>query len=321
MTALAAFGLGYCASALAEALRGEGWVVAGTARSSPRIAALAARGFDARPFDGTAPLADIAALLDGVDGVLDSIPPAPGCVSPPLHWHGGDLLRLEEVRWIGYLSSTGVYGDHGGAWLDENAPLRPSLPRARRRLEAERAWLAMHERYGLPVHVFRLAGIYGPGRGVLEKVRTGRARRIVKPGQVFSRIHVEDVVSILRASMARPRPGAVYNLCDDEPQPPERVLDHACRLLGVAPPETVPWERAGLSEAARGFWTDNKRVRNDLVKRELGVVLRYPSYREGLAAEAARLTAGGGDSASAASATTSPRVRPSLSRSVSRERR
>jgi nucleoside-diphosphate-sugar epimerase len=163
------------------------------------------------------------------------------------------------------------------------------LARGQRRLEAEQLWLVMAERYGLAVHIFRLAGIYGPGRGVLQQAREGRAKRIVKPGQVFSRIHVEDIVQVLEASIAAPHPGRVYNLCDDDPEAPDKVVAFACDLLGVAAPPEVPFEEAELSAMAKSFYADNKRVRNDRIKQELGVELRYPSYRDGLKADAAKL--------------------------------
>jgi nucleoside-diphosphate-sugar epimerase len=175
-----------------------------------------------------------------------------------------------------------VYGDRGGAWVDESDDVAPTMPRTRRRAAAEAGWL--HS--GLPVHVFRLAGIYGPGpgRNALEAVRAGSARRIVKPGQVFGRVHVDDIVEVLCASIARPRPGAVYNVADDEPAPPQDVIAFACALLGVAPPPEVPYDQAELSPMARSFYADNRRIANARIKRELGVRLRYPSYREGLRA-------------------------------------
>ena len=156
------------------------------------------------------------------------------------------IARLEGLEWCGYLSTTGVYGDHQGGWVDEATDVRPNLGRGARRVAAEQAWLIMHERYGLPVHIFRLAGIYGPGRGILEQVRAGRARRIVKPGQVFSRIHVDDIAATLRASMRQPNPGAIYNVCDDVPESPARVVEFACRLLGVIVPPPVAFEDAGV---------------------------------------------------------------------------
>lgn len=189
-----------------------------------------------------------------------------------------------HLEWVGYLSTTGVYGDHQGGWVDETTPLTPATQRGAMRVAAEAAWQALAAETGLALHIFRLAGIYGPGRGPFAKVRAGTARRIIKPGQVFSRIHVEDIVQTLRASINRPNPGAIYNLCDDDPAPPEDVIAHAAELLGLPLPAAVDFNDADLSPMARSFYAESKRVRNDRIKTELGVKLRYPSYREGLAA-------------------------------------
>ncbi len=307
MSRLFCFGLGYSAQALARALLGKGWRVAGTVRDAARAAALAREGLDAVVFDGGRAGPEVTVRLAAATHVLDSIPPAPGAPSPALARCAGTLVSAEELRWCGYLSTTGVYGDHRGGWVDETTPVGPSQERGARRVEAENAWLIMHERYGLAAHVFRLAGIYGPGRGVLEQVRAGRARRIVKPGQVFSRIHVDDIVTVLEASMGRPDPGAVYNVCDDEPESPARVVEFACGLLGVDPPPAVPFAEAGLSGMAASFYADSKRVSNRKIREVLGVELRHPTYREGLSA-LARLTS-------------SPSVAPRNSRSRSRDRR
>ncbi len=195
-----------------------------------------------------------------------------------------DLAALGSLAWLGYLSSTNVYGDCGGDWVDERSPLKPSGERGRRRVAAEAGWLDLHRRVGLPVQLFRLAGIYGPGRSALDALKAGTARRVAKPGQVFSRIHVEDLVQTLLASMARPDPGAVYNVCDDEPAAPEEVIAYAASLLGIAPPPLTDFAVADLSPLARSFYADNKRVSDRRIKDELGVALRYPTYREGLAA-------------------------------------
>jgi nucleoside-diphosphate-sugar epimerase len=212
-----------------------------------------------------------------------SVPPdADG--DPVLAIHGDDIVGIEGLRWLGYLSTTGVYGDRGGGWVDESAELSPSGERGRRRVAAEAGWLALWHRHGMPVHIFRLAGIYGPGRSPFEALRAGTAKRIDKPGQVFSRIHVEDLACVLAASISRPRPGGVYNVCDDDPAAPEAVVAHAAALLGVPAPPLVPFEAAGLSPMARSFYDDNKRVSNRLIKSELGVTLRHPDFRAGLAA-------------------------------------
>jgi nucleoside-diphosphate-sugar epimerase len=278
------FGLGFSALALARRLRRRGWQIAGTCRSEDKRAALAGEGIAAFLFDRDRPLADATAALAGTTHLLASVPPDEAG-DAVLRQHGAAIAALGgNVAWAGYLSTTGVYGDRGGAWVDEQAELRPSGERGRRRVAAEAAWRALGRRHGVPVHLFRLAGIYGKGRSALDTVRRGEARRVEKPGQVFSRIHVEDIATVLEASMARPHPGAAYNVCDDDPAPPQEVIAFACELLGVTPPPLVPFAEAELSAMARSFYDDNKRVDNGRIKRELGIVLRYPDYRTGLRA-------------------------------------
>ena len=261
----------------------DGWRVVGTAREAAKCAALAADGIAMFPFATGRPLTDPTAALAGTTHVLISIPPG-AAGDPALALHGDDLGALPELRWIGYLSTTGVYGDTGGATVDETSPLNPTSARSRERVEAEAGWLAAHRARGLPVHIFRLAGIYGPGRSALDQVRGGAARRIDRPGHRFSRIHVDDIAEVLIASMARPDPGAVYNVCDDEPAEPARVTEEACRLLGVALPPLVPFDDAakGMSAMALTFWRDNRLVSNRRLHEQLGVRLRYPDYRAGL---------------------------------------
>lgn len=285
------FGLGYSAERLARALMADGWSVAGTCRDQARRDALTGQGIEATVFTGDAPMADAAASLAGATHLLSSVPPGPEG-DPVLRHHGQDIKALGDFVWAGYLSTTGVYGDTGGDWVDETSPRNPTSARSRERAAAEDAWLKLVGDHGVPVHVFRLAGIYGPGRSALDQVRTGRARRIEKPGHLFSRIHVGDIATVLRASMARPRPGAVYNVCDDEPAAAPDVTEFACGLLGVDPPPLVPFAEAsaGMSEMARSFWHDNRRVSNRLIKEELSVELAYPDYRAGLRAV---LAAGG----------------------------
>jgi nucleoside-diphosphate-sugar epimerase len=274
------FGFGVSAAALARRLAPEGFAVAGTTRDREKAETMLTRGIEAFPFDGESPLGDGA--LDDATHVLVSIPPDQA---------GDPVLRqarraLEEARplWIGYLSTTGVYGNRDGGRVDEGSALRPTSERAHRRVQAELAWLRFGEESGLPVHAFRLAGIYGPGRSVLDDLRAGRARRIDKPGHVFSRVHVDDIAAVLAASIAHPRAGAIYNVCDDEPAEPRAVVEYAAGLLGISPPPLTPFDPAALSDMARSFWADCKRVDNSRIKRELGVVLRYPDYRAGLEA-------------------------------------
>ena len=275
------FGFGYTARVLARRLTAEGWIVGGTCRTADRATALRAAGFPVEFFDRDHPLPGEA--LDGVTHLLVSVPPdAAG--DPALAVHGEDIPKIESLCWLGYLSTTGVYGDRGGGWVDETAALSPSGERGRRRVAAEAGWLDLWRRRGVPVHIFRLAGIYGPGRSPFEALRAGTAKRIDKPGQVFSRIHVADLAQVLAVSINRTRPGAVYNVCDDDPAAPEAVVAYAASLLGMPAPALMPFEAAELSAMARSFYDDNKRVSNRLIKSELGVTLQYPDYRSGLAA-------------------------------------
>ena len=274
-------GLGFSAEALGERLQPKGWRIAGTARTPEKVIALKTHGFEAFQ----SPLVNPPEAFRDTTHVLVSTPP--GVDGDPSLRHKHDLESLiPRPLWLGYLSTTGVYGDHHGEWVDEQTPVAPSSERGTRRAEAERAWLAWGKASGVPVHVFRLAGIYGPGRNQLENIRDGSARRIVKPGQVFSRIHVDDIAQVLEASIAHPRAGAVYNVCDDEPAPPREVIEFAAKLLGREPPSLERFEDAArsMSEMAQSFYAESKRVRNDLIKSELGVKLTYPTYREGLTA-------------------------------------
>jgi len=270
------FGLGFSGRVIARRLAAEGWWVGGSSRSGE---AVDLPGIAVFAFDRDHPL-PIGALA-GTTHLLSTVPPDQSG-DPVLEAIGELGLGELGLNWAGYLSTTGIYGDHGGGAVDETTPPNPAGERSKRRLAAEKEWQAS----GLPAHVFRLAGIYGPGRSAIDSVRAGSARRIVKPSQVFGRIHVDDVADVVRASMARPRPGAVYNVADDDPAPPQDVILHACALLGIDPPPEIPWDEAEatLSPMARSFFADNKRVANDLIKTELGVTLAYPSYREGLAA-------------------------------------
>jgi nucleoside-diphosphate-sugar epimerase len=278
------FGLGYSALALARVLVAKRWRVAGTCRSPEKADALRAEGIEPFLFDRGRPLADAGPALAGTTHLLSSVPPD-GQGDPVLAHHANDLLRLEGVRWTGYLSTTGVYGDRGGDWVDETGALHPAGPRGRARVLAEEGWLSLG-RVGHKVHLFRLAGIYGPGRSALDTVREGRAKRVVKPGQVFSRIHVDDIVRVLEASIAAPEAGAVYNVCDDEPAPPQDVIAYACALLDREAPPEIPYALAekSMGEMARSFYAESKRVSNRRMKEALGVTLAYPDYRAGLKA-------------------------------------
>ncbi len=283
MPVLLSIGHGYSADALARRLIPRGWRVIGTTRSADKAARLSESGMEGVVWPGT----DLAPALAETTHLLSSVAPEDG--DPVIAGLGEAIARAApHIAWAGYLSTTGVYGDHQGGWVDETTPLTPSTRRGEARVRAEAEWRALARRSGLPLHIFRLAGIYGPGRGPFEKVKDGTARRIVKPGQVFSRIHVEDIAQVLDASIRRPNPGAVYNVCDDDPAPPEDVIAHAAGLLGLPVPPAVPWDEAEMTPMARSFYAESKRVRNDRIKDELGVRLIYPDYRAGLAALLAR---------------------------------
>ena len=287
MANLFCFGLGFSALTLARELRAEGWAVSGTCRTPGKQAKLRAEGIDAHLFDGAAPFDGAGAeALARADHLLASVPP--GADGDPVLVAAADVIGrcAARMRWAGYLSTTGVYGDTGGAVVTEDSPLAPTSPRGGYRVAAESAWRALGRTSGLPVHVFRLAGIYGPGRSVLDQIRQGTARRIDKPGHRFSRIHVTDIARVLRASMARPNPGAVYNVCDDEPAAQADVVAQGAALLGLPAPALVPFAEAAetMSPMALSFWRDNRVVSNARIKDELDVELACPTYREGLAA-------------------------------------
>lgn len=271
MKTLLTLGHGYSASALAHLLIPQGWQVIGTARTPERAAELQAAGVEALiyPCDLTAALARASHIL---------ISAAPDAMGDIFLQNQRDQITAASAVWVGYLSTTAVYGDHQGAWVTEDTPTNPQSPRAVARVLAENQWLDT----GLPVQIFRLAGIYGPGRGPFSKVRDGTARRIIKKNQVFSRIHVDDIAATLAASIARPRAGAIYNVCDNNPAPPEDVLSYAADLLGMPPPPEVNYETAILPEMTRSFYAESKRVSNDLIKSELAVNLRHPTYQDGL---------------------------------------
>lgn len=278
MNHLLCFGFGFSARALVAQLDRRAWKISATSRDAEGIAEINAQGFHGLLFDGT------LLIAPDVTHLLISAPPGENG-DPVLQLFEEQLQRLsKQLKWVGYLSTTGVYGDRGGDWVDEDSPLEPTTARGQRRLEAERIWLRLHSEFGLPVHLFRLAGIYGPGRNQLLNVRDGSAKRIIKPGQIFSRIHVEDIAGVLAASIAKPNAGRAYNVCDDEPCPPQEVVAYAVDLLGLPLPPEIPFEQAELSSIAKSFYADSKRVSNRRIKTELGYKLLYPNYRVGLTA-------------------------------------
>lgn len=275
------FGLGFSGRTIAERRMALGDRVTGTVRTRNKAQALAAAGLSARVFSPDERDSTIDADLAASDALLISVPPGTAG-EPVLAAYAHQIAAAPKLRWIGYLSTIGVYGDHQGAWVDEQTPATPTNARSRERAEAEQAWLAFGAANNIAVHIFRLAGIYGPGQSQLVQLARGTARRIVKPGQVFNRIHVEDIARTVDASLDQPRSGAIYNVTDNEPAPPQDVVTFAASLCGVAPPPEISLEHAGLTEMGRSFYTESKRVRNDLLRNELGVTLAYPTYREGL---------------------------------------
>jgi len=272
---LLSFGHGYTAKALAKLLVPDGWTIYGTTRNN--------RDFNELEESGVIPVL----WSEGMPGLAFAqashilISTAPDADGDPVHKKYSNEIKMiaGNLTWLGYLSTTGVYGDHQGGWVDETTPLTPSTQRGKLRVGAENQWKSMGS---VPLHIFRLAGIYGPGRGPFEKLRKGTARRIIKENQVFSRIHLEDIAQVLAASMANPNPGAIYNVCDNDPATPQDVIGCAANLLGMEVPPDIPFENADLTPMARSFYAESKRVRNDRMLRELGITLRYPTYRDGL---------------------------------------
>ena len=272
-------GCGFSGVAFARRLLADGWRVAGTSRSADRRELLARLGVTpVDPEDGAA----LAQAARGVDAVLAASPPdADGC--PALRALAPALAQAPP-RWTGYLSTTGVYGDRGGRWVDEGSALDARTPEASRRVAAETAWRAFAGEHGAALTAFRLPGIYGPGRSPFDRLRAGKAERRDKPGQVFSRIHVDDLADALVRSVARPAAGAVFNVCDDRPAASAETTAHAARLLGLEPPPLQPFDAGGLSPMARRFWSESKRVSNARAKAALGWRPAHPSYAEGFAA-------------------------------------
>ena len=268
--------------ALSRRLSVEGWQIRGTCRDPARLRALEILGINASLFDGIKPMEPMD-VMHGATHVLLSIPP--GRDGDPAFFHHADqIVKTHSVQWVGYLSTTGVYGNRDGAWVDENSDLRPTSTRSQRRIEAEDKWLRWGDSNGISTQIFRLAGIYGPGRSIVDQIKAGTATRISKPGQVFSRIHVEDIATVLAASIANPQPGGIYNVCDDEPAASAEVTAYVCGLMNIAPPPLIPFEKAVLSPIGKSFWADNRRVKNERIKAELAVKLAFPNYRIGMRA-------------------------------------
>ena len=272
------FGYGYSADALAKTLDKKKWNIHGTKRetlvskdNNPNIIS----------FNGYKPIPNAKNILMDMSHLLISIPPSPEG-DPVIALHRSDIANATNLKWIGYLSTTGVYGNSGGAIVDEKYLCKPTNARSKRRLKAEKDWLKLFYDFGLPIHIFRLAGIYGPGRSAIDSVLNGRAKRISVPGHKFSRIHVCDIARVLAASIKKPNPGRIYNVCDNESASGADVTLYACELLGVSPPPLINLKDAQLSTMARSFYSDNRRVDNQRIKKELSFDFKYPTYREGL---------------------------------------
>jgi hypothetical protein len=292
MKILLALGFGYSAAAVAAELHAEGWQIIGTSRSPEGVAAIEALGYEAILFDGKAPSRELARALAEVSHLLHSAPPDE--VGDPLLLHHEGDLSEGALRWIGYLSTIGVYGDREGAWVDETDEPVPTSVRSKQRLDAERAWQSAAARNEVILSIFRLSGIYGPGRNTLERLIAGTEKRIDKPEQVFNRIHRDDIVAaVLAAIEAGEDAEGIFNLADDEPAPPQDIVTYGAELLGIEPPPLIPWEQADLTSMGRSFYLETKRVRNDKCRNVLGINLKYPTYREGLQALAAELRASG----------------------------
>ena len=274
------FGYGYSAESLARKLSPRVASVAGTRTSLPDALD---QGITLAAYSGDEPSAEVSGLLAGATHVLVSIPPDLEGDAVLRHF-GAELAALPDLAWVGYLSTIGVYGDCKGAWIDETAAVRPASERSLRRAQAERAWIAFGEETGRRVEIFRLAGIYGPGRSVIDNLLSGTARRIVKPGKVFNRIHVDDIARVLVAAIDKPTGHRIFNVSDDEPAAPADVIAYAAELMGLPLPPEIPFEEAGLTGLAASFWAESKRVSNGRIRRDLGVELLYPTYREGLRA-------------------------------------
>lgn len=283
MTTLLLLGYGYAAERLAERHGGSFGRLLVTARTPEKVDELRQRGLDAQLFDGSGISSEFATALRPVTHVLSAVPPSDQG-DPSLVALAPELVRSPNLAVCGYLSTTGVYGDTHGAWVDEDTPPEPNGPRAARRLQAEQQWTSFADDNGALPLIFRLPGIYGPGRNTLLKLVAGEAKRVVKAGQVFSRIHVDDLADAVAAALLNPSAGRIWNVTDDEPAPPQDVVTFAAQLLGLEPPEAVAYDEADLSPMAQSFWADNKRVANRAIKEKLGVQLSYPTYREGLTA-------------------------------------
>ena len=279
------FGMGYSSSAVATAIRaadGEGVRIAGTVRQMDAVGALRDQNIEAHVFGGDAPSPTLGEPIERATHIVHSIAPDDSGDAVFTH-HRDDLMNANNLGWMCYFSTVGVYGNQDGNWTDEGADCLPQNTRSQQRNRAENQWREFAEERGLPLLILRLAGIYGPGRSAFDKLNKGTAKRIVKKGQVFNRIHVEDIGRVTMLA-AKKRLSGTFNLGDDKPAPPQDIVSFAADLLGVEPPPEVDFDKADMSDMARSFYNDNKRISNEAIKKELGIELLYPTYREGLRA-------------------------------------
>lgn len=276
MPHLLCFGLGYVSSAFADQLLAAGWQVSATSRDGAGHRDLAHGRVTIHDFN------DAESAISAATHIVTAAPPTPDGDPVLLRYREALAARGPHIHWMGYLGTTGVYGNHGGAMVDENTPCTPSSPRAERRLNAERAWQELGQDSGMPVHIFRLAGIYGPGRNAILQLQQGTARRLYREGQVFSRIHRDDIVAALRASIDAPSANSVYNVCDNLSVGPGEVVAYAAEITGLPLPPLEDVDSADISPMARSFWLDNKRVDNSRMKALLGTDLLYPDYKTGM---------------------------------------
>lgn len=276
------FGYGYSAKAFVNTLDKREWRIIASVRSLATLSVLEQSGIIPVVWEQD----NCAPFIAQADYILVSIPPINGQDIVINRYWQSFIDNAQHLKWIGYLSTVGVYGDHNGGWVDESTPLSPGTERGKQRVAVEQQWLSLADQYGLPIHILRLAGIYGPGRGPFDKVQSGKAKRVIKPNQVFNRIHVADIAQVLMASCTHSETAAstaaIYNVCDDMPAPPQDVIAYAAHMLSMPLPPIEHFNDADLSPMARSFYSESKRVRNDRIKNQLGVKLLYPNYKIGL---------------------------------------
>jgi len=281
MKKLFCFGMGYSSQWLGQYLLKESWEVSGTVRNTSKIASLNEMGFNVYPWSNGIQADEVMKGITEATHILISIPPDEEGDMVIRNFET-DFAHSPFLEWVGYLSSTGVYGHHNGGWVDESSPLKPRLNKTKNRILAERNCMSLFIKYEIPIHIFRLAGIYGPNRNVLKSLQDGKAHRIKKKNHVFSRIHIEDIIITLLASIEKPHPGSIYNIADDEPAPHADVVAYGACLLGILPPPLIDFEKAKISNMAKAFYTESRQVKNSRIKADFGIKLKYPTYREGL---------------------------------------